>query len=187
MFAELLRRKPFLPGSDTKNQIELIFDVLGTPSEEEIKNIPREKSQKLVKSMAKKKGKSLESLFPKANAQALDLLKKFLIFDPTKRITLEEALKHPYLKELHCPDDEPVAKNVATMEFEFEKYNMNLQQLKDMIYEEVLLYHFPEFKKEYMAKVEKGESITQHVIKNDNSQVHDKTDDYDEYASDEDF
>lgn len=56
-----------------------------------------------------------------------------MIFDPTKRITLDEALKHPYLKELHCPDDEPVAQNVATMEFEFEKYNMNLQQLKGFI------------------------------------------------------
>ena len=62
--------------------------------------------------------------------QALDLLKKFLIFDPNKRITLEEALKHPYLKHLHCPDDEPVAENLNTMEFEFEKYNLTLQQLK---------------------------------------------------------
>lgn len=40
-----------------------------------------------------------------------------------------------------------------------------------MIYEEVLLYHYPEFKKDYMSKIQKGESITQHVIKNDNSQV----------------
>jgi serine/threonine protein kinase len=33
IFAELLRRKPFLPGSDTKNQIELIFDIIGTPTD----------------------------------------------------------------------------------------------------------------------------------------------------------
>lgn len=84
LFAELLRRKPFLPGSDSKknifyleknlfyykiakNQIEIILEVIGTPTEEEIGSIPREKSRKLVKSMPKKKGKSLESIFPKAS------------------------------------------------------------------------------------------------------------------------
>lgn len=62
---------------------------------------------------------------------ALDLLKKLLIFNPDKRITLDEALKHPFLKELHCPDDEPVAQGIQKMEFEFEKYGtINLQQLK---------------------------------------------------------
>lgn len=49
IFAELLRRKPFLPGTNTRNQLELIFEVLGTPSEEEITQIPREKSRKLVR------------------------------------------------------------------------------------------------------------------------------------------
>jgi len=37
---------------------------------------------------------------------ALDLLKKFLTFDPTKRITIDQALEHPYLANLHAPDDE---------------------------------------------------------------------------------
>ena len=43
IFAELLRRKPFLPGTNTKNQLELIFEYLGTPTDEEINAIPREK------------------------------------------------------------------------------------------------------------------------------------------------
>jgi hypothetical protein len=30
-----------------------------------------------------------------------------LQFNPAKRITVEEALAHPYLSTLHCPDDEP--------------------------------------------------------------------------------
>jgi len=38
--------------------------------------------------------------------KAIDLLKKMLTFDPTKRITVEEALNHPYLQALHCPEDE---------------------------------------------------------------------------------
>ena len=34
--------------------------------------------------------------------------KKMLLFDFNKRITVDEALAHPYLSELHVPDDEPV-------------------------------------------------------------------------------
>ncbi len=66
LFAELLRRKPFLPGTDTRNQIELIIDFLGTPSEAEINNIPREKSRKLIRSFPRKKGRSFETYFKNA-------------------------------------------------------------------------------------------------------------------------
>lgn len=38
-----------------------------------------------------------ERIYPKANPLALDLLSKMLTFDPAKRITCDEALKHPYL------------------------------------------------------------------------------------------
>jgi serine/threonine protein kinase len=39
---------------------------------------------------------------------ALDLLKKMLTFDPFKRISIEDALAHPYLKDLHYPPDEVI-------------------------------------------------------------------------------
>jgi mitogen-activated protein kinase 3 len=38
--------------------------------------------------------------------EALDLLDKLLDWSPLKRITVEEALDHEYLKELHDPLDE---------------------------------------------------------------------------------
>ena len=37
---------------------------------------------------------------------ALDLLQKLMTFDAKKRLTVEEALAHPYLQALHFPDDE---------------------------------------------------------------------------------
>ncbi len=56
IFAELLKRKAFLPGQDTRGQIDLILDVIGSPSEEDINAIPREQSKKYVRSLPKKKG-----------------------------------------------------------------------------------------------------------------------------------
>lgn len=109
IFAEMLQRKPFLPGTDTKNQIELICEYLGTPDLDNIKNIPEE-SKKLIRNLPKNKknGRDFTKLFSQAPAEAIDLLKKFLIFDPDKRISVEEALRHPYLADLHLEEDEPI-------------------------------------------------------------------------------
>lgn len=37
---------------------------------------------------------------------ALDLLERMLAFNPAKRITVEDALAHPYLAFFHDPEDE---------------------------------------------------------------------------------
>ena len=40
-----------------------------------------------------------------------------------------------------------------------------------MIYEEILLYHYSEFKQSYEKKKQKGESVTIHIVKNENSKL----------------
>ena len=37
---------------------------------------------------------------------ALDFLGRMLTFNPNNRITVEEALGHPYLEQYYDPDDE---------------------------------------------------------------------------------
>lgn len=44
---------------------------------------------------------------------AIDLLSKMLCFDPSKRISCEQALEHPYLQVWHDPADEPVCEAVC--------------------------------------------------------------------------
>jgi len=150
ILAELLGRRPLFPGTETDNQLEIIIDMMGTPSEEEISSVPVAQKREMLKNMPKKKPKSFETMFKSANPLAVDLLKKLLIFDPLKRITVDEALAHPYLKDLHFPEDEPIAEPVSLFDFEFEKYELGKEELKDLIYEEILLYHFPEKREEYI-------------------------------------
>lgn len=45
-------------------------------------------------------------LFPNADPKALDLLDKMLTFNPHNRITVEDALAHPYLEQYYDPADE---------------------------------------------------------------------------------
>lgn len=51
---------------------------------------------------------SLRKRFPKANADALDLLSKLLEFNPNKRYSVEEAIEHPYLSKFRQVEGEIV-------------------------------------------------------------------------------
>ena len=71
------------------------------------------------------------------------MLKKLFCFDPKDRLSAEEALRHPYFKELHNEEDEPMREAFEYVEFEFENYNLDKQILKELILDEILLYHNP--------------------------------------------
>lgn len=105
IFAEMLRRRPFLPGNDTKQQLEMIIDVLGTPNELDLGDAAPE-GLNILKGLQKKSGRDFQKLFPMASNEAIDLLKRLLSFNASSRFSAEEALNHPYLASQHWPDDE---------------------------------------------------------------------------------
>eukprot|EP00826_Nyctotherus_ovalis_P045419 TRINITY_DN5031_c0_g1_i10.p1 TRINITY_DN5031_c0_g1~~TRINITY_DN5031_c0_g1_i10.p1 ORF type:complete len:184 (+),score=48.84 TRINITY_DN5031_c0_g1_i10:87-638(+) len=131
------------------NQLKLILDVVGSPSAEEINNYQEPQTRDFLKGLKKTKPKPLETLFKGASPLALDLLAKLLRFDASKRITAEEALAHPYLKELHNSAEELTATPVTLFDFEFEKYSLTGEEFKSLIYDEIQLYHSEEKRKEY--------------------------------------
>ena len=89
----------------------------------------------------KSKIQTFDQLFAKHNPAATDLLKKMLVVDPAQRITVKEALQHPFLAEFHDPDDEPETDKLDAYDFDFEYYELNTEQLKDLLYDEIMLYH----------------------------------------------
>lgn len=80
---------------------------------------------------------------------------------------------------------QPCREPVSPIEFEFEKFNLNREQLKDIIYEEILIYHFPEKKKEYEEKLRKGQHMYGHILQNENKNYVDQESD-DESDDDDD-
>ncbi|GAB5373044.1 hypothetical protein AAMO2058_001716300 [Amorphochlora amoebiformis] len=139
IFAEILGRKPLFPGEDYINQLHRIISVLGTPSFEDTEYIINAKAKSYVRSLAYQRGVDFKQLFPEASASALDLLTKMLQFSPKKRITVEQALAHPFLDKLHDPKDEPNAE--SHFDFSFEKYNLNGKMLKALLWQEIGRFH----------------------------------------------
>jgi serine/threonine protein kinase len=74
--------------------------VIGTPSDEDILRIKEEKVRELISNMRKYKQKDLGQVFSGASSLAIDLLQSMLQFDPNKRISVDDALHHPYFHDL---------------------------------------------------------------------------------------
>lgn len=71
--------------------------------------VTSEKARRYLRSLSRCPRSDLRQLYPHADPQALDLLGRMLVFDPAKRISVQEALAHPWLAALHDESDEPVA------------------------------------------------------------------------------
>jgi mitogen-activated protein kinase 1/3 len=114
----MLSGKPLFPGRDYHHQLTLILDVLGTPTLDEFYAITTRRSRDYIRALPFRKKKPFQTIFPNANPLAIDFLSKTLVhlfllpfffffrstmqfcqtFDPKKRITVEQALAHPYLE-----------------------------------------------------------------------------------------
>jgi mitogen-activated protein kinase 1/3 len=120
-------------------QLHLIIDTLGTPSYEDTEYIASEKAKAYIRSLPYKKRVNWRAMYPNAPELALDLLEKMLTFAPEKRITVDEALAHPYLKLLHDPLDEPVAH--APFDVDFENIPLNKEALRALLWDETCQMH----------------------------------------------
>lgn len=139
IFAELLGRRVFLPGQSGVEQLNLILRKVGFPSEEEIDRIPSPKSQMYLRRLPRPTNYPLSSRFPTASPQALELLEKFLKFNPEARISCAEALRHPYFAGMPLAESRPITR----FNFDFDAKCETLKDIKSQILTELALYRKP--------------------------------------------
>ncbi|XP_010502048.1 PREDICTED: mitogen-activated protein kinase 19-like [Camelina sativa] len=149
IFAEVLTGKPLFPGKSVVHQLDLITDLLGTPKSETIAGVRNEKARKYLNEMRKKNLVPFSQKFPNADPLALRLLQRLLAFDPKDRPTAAEALADPYFKCLAKVEREPSCQPISKMEFEFERRRLTKDDIRELIYKEILEYH-PQLLKDYM-------------------------------------
>ncbi len=100
MFFELSALFPLFPGENEKNQMNKIHKILGTPSESAMAFFKKHQSRHMSFSWAPQKGTGFKSLIPHVPADFRDLLEGMLQYDPRKRISAHDAVRHKYFDDL---------------------------------------------------------------------------------------
>lgn len=138
IFAEILGRKPIFPGSECLNQLKLIINVLGSQQEADLQFIDNPKARRFINSLPYSRGIRLSHLYPQADPLAIDLLQRMLVFEPSKRITVTEALQHPYMAGLYDPRYNMPAQVQINLDID---ENMGEQIIREMMWHEMVRYH----------------------------------------------
>lgn len=135
ILAELLGGKPLFRGKDYVDQLNQILLILGTPKESTLTKIGSVRAQNYVRSLPLMRKVPYLELFPNANPLALELMEAMLTLDPYQRITVEQALDHPYLSVWHDPQDEPECQ----VNFNFKSFETvdDIDSMKNLIIDEV--------------------------------------------------
>ncbi|RLN30724.1 mitogen-activated protein kinase 7 [Panicum miliaceum] len=165
IFAEILTGKPLFPGKNVVHQLDLMTDLLGTPSADTISQIRNEKARRYLNSMRKKQPIPFSQKFPNADPSALKLLQRLLAFDPKDRPTAEEALADLYFKGISKVEREPSCKPIPKREFEFERRKFTKEDVKELIFQEILEYH-PQLQKDYKNGSEKTSFLYPSAVDN---------------------
>ena len=96
IFGEMLLSQPVFPGNDYIHQLKLIMKLIGTPkTPAELWFVNNEKARKFVAGLPQYEPVDLSTVFNISDTAGLDLLTRMLVVDPSRRITINEALAHP--------------------------------------------------------------------------------------------
>lgn len=112
ILAEMLSGRPAFPGTSTMNQLDRILEITGPPTPEDIDSIKSPFAATMLESLPPPRVRRLEEAYPKAAPEAIDFMRQCLWFNPSKRISVENALKHPYVAQFHDEKNEPNAPSV---------------------------------------------------------------------------
>lgn len=77
-------------------------------------------------------------MYPGAGDDAIDLLSRILFFNPYFRISVDEALSHPFFKKVRKTEKEISADH--EIQIEFEKEHLDRKKLRQLFLEEIDFY-----------------------------------------------
>lgn len=145
IMGEMLKGQVIFCGADHIDQWNKITELLGTPSKDFINRL-QPAVRNFVTSKPCRAGLQFDQLFSDyyfpadsqqheqlSSQNARDLLSRMLVIDPRNRITVDEALDHPYIR-LWAREDEVNGPPPAQYDI---NDDLTLQQWKQLIFDEV--------------------------------------------------
>ncbi|KPP67614.1 mitogen-activated protein kinase 8B-like, partial [Scleropages formosus] len=130
------------------DQWNKVIEQLGTPSQDFLMKL-NQSVRTYVENRPRYAGYSFEKLFPDVlfpadsdhsklkASQARDLLSKMLVIDASKRISVDEALQHPYINVWYDPTEVEAPPPLIT-DKQLDEREHAVEEWKELIYKEVL-------------------------------------------------
>jgi len=113
------------------------------PSAEDVAGINSQFAATMLESLPQNRGKSVPKWFQdfsggqvQLTPDAEDMIIKLLSFNPLNRMTVEEALEHPYVSQFHDESDEPRCTRSLKLKIDDNK-RLQTKDYRDMLYDEV--------------------------------------------------
>ena len=166
IMAEIFLRRPLFKGNDWKDQLLLILKHFPNYDDNNLSFIENLNAVAFIKEHMFGEYRSIANYFDGSDMDStgFDLLLRLLAFDPHKRLSIERALEHPFFKDLHYPLDEPSRSPVDEKEFDFEGQPLSKTQLKQLIYNEIVL--------NYGSKLQKNSNTCSRETLDEHSESH---------------
>jgi len=142
ILCELVQRKPIFAGKDHLDQIKKIIGVIGTPSEEELHWLPQNGSARaFLKKCPPAPKASWDRVLTTASPVTRELVEATLHFDPTIRISVNEALRLKYFENLFEEEDMVHDTRVGPMDWSFDNFEPTKPLLQNYVYLECAVFH----------------------------------------------
>lgn len=138
VLGEMLAGKPLFPGTSTLNQIERILEFTGMPSEEDVDTIESPLASDILSTLEINKARTINSYFPLIeDSGELDLVQGLLEFNPKKRLTVDQALRHKFLDEYPSMLGDELIKDKPIMIAVDDNKKLSANEYKDTLYAEI--------------------------------------------------
>lgn len=123
---------------DQVDQLSVIFDVIGSPSDKDIEEIESPNIRNFLRKVEKQDPVDFKEMYPGADPNAIDLLRLMLQFSPRNRVTVEQTLNHPFFQDVRNVSVETVA--IMPMSVDIETHGESPENLKSNVLAELECY-----------------------------------------------
>jgi mitogen-activated protein kinase 15 len=107
IIGELYSGRPLFPGRDAIDQMEKVVAFTGPPSASDVASMHSEFAETMIANLTYNQPRiTLRQRLPMGDADTIDFMQKLLVFNPDGRMSVVEALEHPFLAQFHKPEYE---------------------------------------------------------------------------------